>query len=159
MHLAISWLLAAVLLMASAAQAQSNPMAAILAALDKPEPSQALDARAYRADAARHIYQHFRPLVHRGPLPAALQDIAILETTIDEQGAVEKVEVVREPSSGRATPWIVALIQAAQPYPVAALQGRVVYRDTWLITNEGRFQLDAISEGSQPQSASAARAR
>jgi hypothetical protein len=38
---------------------------------------------------------------------------------------------------------------------VAALQGRVVYRDTWLITNEGRFLLDALSEGSLPPSASA----
>lgn len=155
MRLAISWFLATGLLLACGVSAQSNPMAAVLAALDKPEPSQAPDAQAYRADAARHIYQHFRLLVHRGPLPAALQDIAILETTIDEQGAVEKVEVIRDAASGRATPWIVALIQAAQPYPAAVRQGRVVYRDTWLITDEGRFQLDAISEGRQPQSASA----
>lgn len=119
MHLAISGVLAAGLLLAGVASAQSNPMAAVL---DKPEPSQAPDALTYRADAARHIYQHFRLLVHRGPLPAAVQDIAILETTLDEQGAVEKVEVIR---------------------------------DTWLITEEGRFQLDAISEGRQLQSASA----
>lgn len=122
MHLAISGVLAAGLLLAGVASAQSNPLAAVLAVLDKPEPSQAPDALTYRADAARHIYQHFRLLVHRGPLPAAVQDIAILETTLDEHGAVEKVEVIR---------------------------------DTWLITKEGRFQLDAISEGRQLQSASA----
>ena len=138
------WLLAAAMLSGFCAHAQTLTMPA---GLDKPAPSEALDAKAYRVDAARHIYRNYRPLIHQGQLPPLLQGVAILETTIDEEGAVEKIEVIREPAAKEITPWLVAMIQAAQPFPAAPRQGKVVYRDIWLVTSEGRFQLDAITEG------------
>lgn len=150
------WLLAAALF-ASAAQAQAEPQETTASGLLKPAPSQAADPRAYRADAARHIYSSYRPLVHQGQLPPLLMGVAILETTIDGEGLVEKVEVVREPAAREITPWLVAMIQAAQPFPAAARQGRVVYRDIWLVTSEGRFQLDAITEGQMHQAAAVQR--
>jgi protein TonB len=141
------WLLVAGALLAANVHAQADAPATTATGLIKPAPSDAADARAYRADAARHIYQSYRLLVHPGQLPPLLQGVAILETTIDTEGLVEKVEVVREPAARAITPWLVAMIHAAQPFPAAPRQGRVVYRDIWLVTSEGRFQLDAITEG------------
>ena len=132
---------------AGAAQAQfaSTP---IPLSLGEPAPSQADDAKAYRPDGARHLYYSYPTLVHRGQLPQMLHAVAIVETTIDEKGVVEKIEVVREPAIAKeATPWIVSLIRGAQPYPPAARQGKVVYKDIWLVTEQGKFQLDAITEG------------
>lgn len=120
--------------------------------LETPAPSMAADVQAYRADAARHIYKNYPALVHHGLLPSRLHTVAIVETTIAADGSVEKVEVVREPSAKAALPFIVGMIQAAQPYPAAPLLGRVVYRDIWLIA-QGRFQLDALTEGQEHRSA------
>lgn len=134
-------------LMTGAAHAQfaSTP---IPLTLGEPAPSQAGDPKAYRPDGARHLYYSYPTLVHRGQLPQMLHAVAIVETTIDEKGVVEKIEVVREPAIAKeATPWIVSLIRGAQPYPPAAKQGKVVYKDIWLVTEQGKFQLDAITEG------------
>jgi hypothetical protein len=123
-------------------------------ALGEPAPSQAPDAKAYRPDGARHLYYSYPSLVHRGQLPPMLTAVAIIETTIDEKGAIEKIEVVREPAvTKEATPWILSLIQGAQPYPPAARQGKVVYKDIWLVTDQGKFQLDSITEGQIHRSA------
>jgi len=145
-----------ILLMAGGAQAEdvADAVAMLGGGLEKPAPSMAADVQAYRMDAARHIYRNFPELVHHGLLPSRLHTVAIIETTIAEDGSVEKIEVVREPSAKAATPFILGMIQAAQPYPVAPLLGRVVYRDIWLIA-QGRFQLDAITEGQEHRSAMA----
>jgi protein TonB len=124
--------------------------------LGEPAPSQAADAKAYRTDGARHLYYSYPTLVQRGQLPPMLYAVAIIETTIDEKGAVENVEVVREPAIAKeATPWIVSLIRGAQPYPAATKQGKVVYRDIWLVTEHGKFQLDSVTEGQVHNSAMA----
>jgi hypothetical protein len=156
MKIAKLWLLAGVFSIAGAAHAEdyTDAVAMLGGGLEKPAPSMAADVQAYRMDAARHIYKNFPELIHHGMLPSRLHTVAIIETTIAEDGTVEKIEVVREPSAKAATPFILGMIQAAQPYPAAPLLGRVVYRDIWLIA-QGRFQLDAITEGQEHQSAQA----
>ncbi len=156
MKIAKHWLLAAALLAACSAHAEdaADAVAMLGGGLEKPAPSMAADVQTYRVDAARHIYKNYPALVHHGMLPSRLHTVAIVETTIAEDGSVEKVEVVREPSAKAAMPYILGMIQAAQPYPSAPLLGRVVYRDIWLIA-QGRFQLDAITEGQSHQSAQA----
>jgi len=156
MKIAKHWLLAGVLLIAGGARAEdyTDAVSMLGGGLEKPAPSMAADVQAYRVDAARHIYKNFPELVHHGMLPSRLHTVAIVETTIAEDGSVEKIEVVREPSAKAATPYILGMIQAAQPYPVAPRLGRVVYRDIWLIV-QGRFQLDAVTEGQEHRSAQA----
>jgi protein TonB len=150
----LSFLLIAGALAAGTARAQFAS-APIAATLGERAPSQAADPKAYRPDGARHLYDSYPALVHRGQLPQMLTAVAIIETTIDEKGAVEKVDVVREPAIAKeATPWIVALIRGAQPYPAAEKQGKVVYKDIWLVTEQGKFQLDSITEGQIHRSAS-----
>jgi periplasmic protein TonB len=166
MTFARPWLLVGVLFLAGAAHAEHTPVAyqpdtdavAMLGGgLEKPEPSAATSLQAYRKEAARHIYKNFPELVHHGLLPARLHTVAIIETTIDADGTVEKIEVVREPSAKAATPFILGMIQGAQPYPAAPQLGsKVVYRDIWLIA-QGRFQLDAITEGQESSPSALAR--
>lgn len=147
-----TWLLAGILLCSGGAHAQEQ--AATLAmlgmggGLERPAPSQATDLQAYRVEAARHIYKNYPELVHPGKLPASLHTVAIIETTIDEDGAVEKIEVVHGPSAKAATPYILGMIEASQPYPAPTGLGKVVYRDIWLIA-QGRFQLEVITEGQE----------
>jgi hypothetical protein len=116
--------------------------------LGDPPPSQAPDARAYRADGARHLYYAYPMLVQRGQMPPLLHAVAVVETTIDEAGAVEKVEITREPAAQKEVmPWIVTMIQRAQPYPAAARLGKVIYTEVWLVNKNGKFQLDTLTEG------------
>lgn len=156
MRIAKHWFLAGVFFVTGAVHAEDYTAAVAMlgGGLEKPAPSMAADIQNYRMDAARHIYKNFPELIHHGMLPPRLHTVAIIETTIAEDGSVEKIEVVREPSAKAATPFILGMIQAAQPYPVAPLLGRVVYRDIWLIA-QGRFQLDALTEGQEHQSAQA----
>jgi protein TonB len=158
MKIAGTWLLAGALLAAGAAQADDHATTLAMlggGGLEKPAPSQAADAQAYRMEAARHIYRNYPELVHHGKLPSPLHTVAIIETTIDEDGSVQKIEVVREPSAKAATPYILGMIESSQPYPAPAGLGKVVYRDVWLIA-QGRFQLEALTEG-QESPASAGR--
>jgi hypothetical protein len=111
-------------------------------------PARTLDAQ-YGAAAARHIYQSFRLLVHPGELPAtSLQAVTTLETTIDADGMVQDVTLIGAASDRpQITPWIIMLVQASQPFPKVPQGQVVVYRDTWRIATDGRFQLDAAGEG------------
>jgi hypothetical protein len=72
--------------------------------------------------------------------------LTTLEVTIGPDGMVRRVQHIGSATDRpQITPWIVMLVQASQPFP-AAPQGEVVYRDTWRITAEGRFQLDAVGD-------------
>lgn len=113
-----------------------------------PSPSAAINARAYRRDAATHVYNLNPQRVFKGKLPPMLYAIGVLEVAIDRSGHVTKLHWMRAP---RHAPEVVAEIErtvrAAAPFPVPARMGRVVYTDTWLWDKSGHFQLDTLTEG------------
>ncbi|MFZ3125731.1 MAG: hypothetical protein WA129_11655 [Acidovorax sp.] len=113
-----------------------------------PDPSAASNARAYRRDAATHLYNLNNPRVFQGKLPPMLYAIGVLEVDIDRSGRVTKLHWMRAP---RHAPEVVAEIErtvrAAAPFPVPARMGRVTYTDTWLWDKSGHFQLDTLTEG------------
>jgi hypothetical protein len=145
-------LLAAAVLAGSvtgAAAQFSAPPAAM--PIESPPPSAAADVKAYRLDAARHVYQTYPMLVWRGKLPPMLHAVAVVQTTVDAQGRVTDVTFLREPASAKETmPWIVQAVRRAAPYPapgvVAPTEG-LSWVEIWLVDASGRFQLDALSEG------------
>jgi hypothetical protein len=110
--------------------------------------SYATSPRAYRADAAQHIYALNESRIWKGKLPPLLYAIGTLQVEVDGQGKVRNMHWLRAPSHA---PEVVAEIEktvrAAQPFPVPARMGKVVYTDTWLWHKSGRFQLDTLSEG------------
>ena len=110
--------------------------------------SQALNPRAYRADAAQHLYAHNADRIWKGRLPPLLYAIGVLQVEVDGRGQVRTLSWMRAP---KHAPEVIAEIErtvrAAAPYPVPAKMGKVVYTDTWLWHKSGKFQLDTLTEG------------
>jgi hypothetical protein len=126
-----------------------------------PQPSQATPApaaasarsgatnpRAYRADAAGHIYQRNAERIYKGRLPPLLYAIGVLNVEVDRNGNVQRLDWMRAP---KHAPEVVAEIErtvrAASPFPAPVRMGKTVYTDTWLWDKSGRFQLDTLTEG------------
>lgn len=110
--------------------------------------SAASTPRAYREDAATHLYGLNRERVFKGKLPPMLYAIGVLEVDIDRTGKVTRLHWMRAP---KHAPEVVAEIErtvrAAAPFPVPTRMGKVTYTDTWLWDKSGQFQLDTLTEG------------
>ncbi len=114
----------------------------------RPRPSQAAEPKAYRKDAAQHLYITNKDRIFPGKLPPLLYAIGVLDVEVDGRGEVQGLSWQRAP---RHAPEVIAEIErtvrAAAPYPAPTRMGRVVYTDVWLWDRSGRFQLDTLSEG------------
>jgi len=110
--------------------------------------SMATSPRAYRADAAEHIYALNQDRIWKGRMPPLLYAIGVLQVEVDARGNVRSLNWMRAP---RHAPEVIAEIErtvrAAAPFPVPARMGKVVYTDTWLWHKSGQFQLDTLTEG------------
>ena len=141
-------LLAALVLATLSAQAQfaRSPQPLKTAVL---QPSEALNAQAYRLDAARHIYGTYPSHILKGRVPALVYAIVVTETELDARGRVLQVRVVRQPAVAReVTPWVVSLIRRASPLPPPpARLGRVKVLEVWLVDKSGLFQVHSLTEG------------
>lgn len=126
---------------AAAPQVQPAPAMIIKA-------SQATNPRAYRADAAGHIYAMNSQRIWKGRMPPMLYAIGVLQVEVDGRGNVRNLHWMRAP---RHAPEVIAEIEKtvrnAAPFPVPARMGKVVYTDTWLWHKSGQFQLDTLTEG------------
>ena len=120
--------------------AQSAPMVI--------KTSYATNARAYRADAAQHIYGMNAERIWKGRMPPMLYAIGVLQVEVDGRGDVRRLHWLRAP---RHAPEVIAEIEKtvrdAAPFPTPARMGKVVYTDTWLWHKSGQFQLDTLTEG------------
>lgn len=114
----------------------------------RPRSSNADNPRAYRKDAAAHLYNVNAERIFKGKLPAMLYAVGVLQVDIDGQGRVTNLKWMRAP---KHAPEVVAEIERtvrqAAPYPAPARMGRVTYTDTWLWDEGGSFQLDTLTEG------------
>jgi periplasmic protein TonB len=113
-----------------------------------PLASQAVTPRAYRRDAASHIYAKNADRIYRGKMPPLLYAIGVLQVDVDSKGRVMRTSWMRAPTQA---PEVIAEIEhtvrAAAPYPAPVRMGRVTYTDTWLWHKSGTFQLDTLTEG------------
>ncbi|MBC7603644.1 MAG: hypothetical protein H7255_13415 [Ramlibacter sp.] len=111
-------------------------------------PSQAANPKAYRADAATHLYGLNKDRIYKGRMPPLLYAIGVLQVEVDRNGNVEKVSWMRAPNHApEVVKEIERTVRAASPFPAPARMGKVVYTDTWLWHKSGRFQLDTLTEG------------
>ena len=138
-------LLATLALIALPALAQFQ--AAPPAAKTPQAASNAATPQAYKKDGAKHLYAAYAKHVHKGKLPPLLYGVAIIETTIGPAGEVQDVRVLRQPAAAEVSPWAIDMIKAAGPFPAPAKLGSVTYTDIWLVSKNGRFQLDTLTEG------------
>ena len=120
-----------------------------------PAASAAQDPQQYRKEKSWHLYSTYSQHIYRGQLPPMLNAVMVTQTTLDAQGRVLDVEVIREPAQTKeAIPWVISLIRGAEPYPAPSGLGasQVAVREVWLLHRAGhgksvRFQLDSLSEG------------
>jgi periplasmic protein TonB len=88
--------------------------------------SNAGDERAYRQDAARHMYAQHSSKVFKGKLPPNLPGVGVVDVAVDARGNVASITWVRRPSDLRFVPITEQLIRTAAPFPAPArLGGRV----------------------------------
>jgi hypothetical protein len=132
----------------AAPQVQAQAKTPATAAAPGMRNSGAASARAYRADAAQHLYGLNRERIYKGRMPPLLYAIGVLQVEVDGRGEVRGLSWMRAP---KHAPEVVAEIErtvrAAAPFPAPARMGKVVYTDTWLWHKSGRFQLDTLTEG------------
>lgn len=154
-HWLLASLMAAVAALVAACksppQAPAPPPTAQDSRLPGTESAQASAAstpRAYRQNAATHLYAHNANRIFKGKLPPMLYAIGVLEVEIDRAGRITRLHWMRAP---RHAPEVMAEIErtvrAAAPFPVPQRLGRVTYTDTWLWDKSGQFQLDTLTEG------------
>ena len=110
--------------------------------------SNATTPRAYRRDAASHLYAKNRHRIYQGMMPPLLYAIGVLQVEVDSKGRVTSLHWMRAP---KHAPEVMAdierTVRQAAPYPMPARMGRVTYTDTWLWHKSGLFQLDTLTEG------------
>lgn len=111
--------------------------------------SAAADARSYRMDAARHIYASYAPRIYKGRLPPLIHGVVVVETTVDTSGQPRDVKLVRGPSHAPdVSIAVMEMIKRAGPLPAPSrFAGPVRFTEIWLVHKDGRFQLDALTEG------------
>ena len=110
--------------------------------------SMAADPRAYKVDAARHFYDEYRSRIFRGRLPPLIHAVVVVETTVDENGRASRVDLVRGPSHAPdVSAAVIRAIRRAQLPKPTRLAGNFKFTEIWLVTKDGRFQLDSLTEG------------
>jgi protein TonB len=113
-----------------------------------PKPSEASNAKAYRADAAAHLYQLNKHRIYTGRLPPNLYAIGVLDVDLNSRGQVLALKWQRAP---RHAPEVIQEIERtvreAAPYPMLSRMRQVTYTDVWLWHKSGSFQLDTLTEG------------
>jgi periplasmic protein TonB len=121
--------------------------APVLAATQK--VSLANNAREYRLDVARYIYESYPRRIYHGRLPPLIHAVVVLETTVDQHGQPKEVRVVRGPSHAPdVTAAVREMTYRISPLPLPSKLGNSVkYTEIWLVHKDGRFQLDALTEG------------
>ncbi len=113
-----------------------------------PDASDAATARAYRKDAARHIYGMNADSIYQGRMPPLLYAIGVLQVHVDGQGRVGTISWMRAPRHApEVMRQIERIVRAADPFPPPKLIGGLIYTDTWLWHKSGKWQLDTLTEG------------
>lgn len=129
-------------------KAEAPQPAAPVAAAPPDKVSVATTPRAYRRDAASHLYGKNGERIFKGKLPPLLYAVGVLQVEVDSRGNVIGTSWMRAP---RHAPEVMAEIERtvrqAAPFPAPVRMGRVTYTDTWLWHKSGRFQLDTLTEG------------
>jgi protein TonB len=110
--------------------------------------STAANAREYRLDAARHVYAAYAPRIYKGRLPPLIHGVVVVETAVDPFGNARDVQLVRGPKHAPdVSAAVIEMIRRASPLPVPTRLAGARFIEIWLVHKDGRFQLDALTEG------------
>ena len=118
-------------------------------ALGAQKMSTAADARSYRMDVARYVYESYPTRIWKGKLPPLIHAVVVVDTTVDSQGRPVSVQLVRGPSHAPdVSHAVMETIKRLSPLPSPTrLAAGVKFTEIWLVHKNGQFQLDALTEG------------
>jgi hypothetical protein len=112
--------------------------------------STAETAKAYRVDAAKHIYAAYPEKIYKGKLPPLVHGIVVVEMELDASGQLKSINLVRVPSHApEVTEAVKDMIRNAAPMPAPSRLGGAKVTEIWLVDKSGQFQLDSLTEGQQ----------
>ena len=110
--------------------------------------SSAETAKAYKMDAAKHVYKAYPDKIYKGKLPPLVHAIVVLEVAVDEHGNVQDINTIRVPTHAPdVTVAVKDMIHRSSPMPAPARMGATKFTEVWLVDKSGRFQLDTLTEG------------
>jgi hypothetical protein len=110
--------------------------------------SSAETPKAYKVDAARHVYKAYADKIYKGKLPPLIHAVVVLEVSVDEHGNVRDINTIRVPTHAPdVTVAVKEMIHHASPMPAPSRMGGVKFTEVWLVDKSGRFQLDTLTEG------------
>jgi periplasmic protein TonB len=141
-------LLAASMLVAALALATAAPASAQTQVASAASVSTAETAKAYKVDAAKHVYKAYANQIYKGKLPPLVHAIVVLEVELDQNGAVRDVMMIRVPTHAPdVTARVKEMIHRVSPMPAPQRMGGVKFTEVWLVDKSGKFQLDTLTEG------------
>ena len=104
--------------------------------------------KAYRRDAARHIYAAYPDKIYIGKLPPLVHAVLMLEMDVDAKGQVRNINLIRTPKHApEVTEAVQEMIRRAAPMPAPVRMGGAKFTEIWLVDKSGRFQLDTLTDG------------
>ena len=104
---------------------------------------------AWKRAAAMGIHQANQKQLFDGRPHHLLQAVIVVEATVDRSGNVVGSRVTRSPKIKSLDQMALASLKAASPLPAPPstllVRGNLVFSETWLVQNDGRFQVRTLA--------------
>jgi protein TonB len=104
---------------------------------------------AWKRSAAERIHAANRAQLFEGRPHHLLQAVIVVEATVDRSGQVVSSRITRSPGIKSLDQKALASLKSASPLPAppAALLkgGNLVFSETWLVQNDGSFQVRTLA--------------
>jgi len=104
---------------------------------------------AWKRAAALRIHQANQKKLFEGRPHHLLQAVIVVEATVDRGGNVVGSRVTRSPKIQSLDQMALASLKAASPLPAPPstllVRGNLVFSETWLVQNDGRFQVRTLA--------------
>lgn len=103
----------------------------------------------WKRSAAQHIHQANQKKLFEGRPHHLLQAVIVVEATVDRNGNVVGSRVTRSPKIKKLDDMALASLKAASPLPAPPqsllVRGNLVFSETWLVQNDGTFQVRTLA--------------
>jgi len=104
---------------------------------------------AWKRSAALRIHQANQKMLFEGRPHHLLQAVIVVEARVDRHGNVVASRIMRSPNIKKFNDMALASLKAASPLPAPpqalVARGNLVFSETWLVNNEGRFQVRTLA--------------
>lgn len=110
-----------------------------------------LTLQEYQKEVATAIVRSSANESFRGKLPPLLRSVVVLQISIDKQGMLPRVTMLRSNGFVELEKSAIAAVYRAAPYPVpgrSLLAGHssITFTESFLFNNDGRFQVRTVAE-------------